>query len=330
MKPHNKRGLTKVALALVIAGYCAVPAAMAEDAAWVASGTTAEFQGTIPWLYREGGDATINSTDADHIKVTSDSKGTRPAGSETDKRLYVGDTITLGWDIGDTEGDVDAGTLGPDAATSATIKWYSYSDNAGSDKKEISAAAGKSSYKIADGDRGRYIGVEIQPITQTGNPYEGAALSLLDITTATGGGSDDDNVDPGPVVNQNLKVAIFEKGTSTNLIGGSTPIALNKTYVAKLFSDENGNGKWDAGTDVDVTANYDFAWVFNGNSKQLNTAGGIANASFDNNELVIPQTNAAAKTSLNSSDRNGKTGLQIPTDGDGVQGYTLSIIYKHH
>lgn len=54
MKPHMKRGLTKVALALMLAGYCAVPAAMAEDAARVASGTTAEFEGTVP-LYREGG-----------------------------------------------------------------------------------------------------------------------------------------------------------------------------------------------------------------------------------------------------------------------------------
>ncbi len=101
MKPHMKRGLTNVALALMLAGYCAVPAAMAEDAAWVASGTTAEFEGTVPWLYREGGNATINSDDAGHIKVASDGKGTRPAGSETDKRLYSGDTITLGWDIGD-------------------------------------------------------------------------------------------------------------------------------------------------------------------------------------------------------------------------------------
>lgn len=330
MKPHMKRGLTKVALALMLAGYCAVPAAMAEDAAWVASGTTAEFEGTIPWLYREGGNATINSEDADHIKVTSDGKGTRPAGSETDKRLYSGDTITLGWDIGDTEGDIDDGPAGIDAKTTATIKWYSYSDNAGGGKTELTAAAGKTSYKLTDDERGRYIGVEIQPITQTGNPFQGTSLTLLDISTASGGGSDTDNVDPGPVVNQNLKVAIFEKGTSTNLIGGNTAIALNKTYVAKLYSDENQNGKYDAGTDMDVTANYDFAWVFNGNSKQLAAAGGIANASFDNNDIVIPQTNEEARTSLNGSDRNGKSGLAIPANGDGVQGYTLSIIYKHH
>lgn len=231
MKPHMKRGLTRVALALMLAGYCAVPAAMAEDAAWVASGTTAEFEGTIPWLYREGGNATINSDDADHIKVTSDGKGTRPSGSETDKRLYSGDTITLGWDIGDTEGDIDDGPDGIDAKTTATIKWYSYSDNAGGGKTELTAAAGKTSYKLTDDERGRYIGVEIQPITQTGNPFQGTSLTLLDISTVSGGGSDTDNVDPGPVVNQNLKVAIFEKGTSTNLIGGNTAIALNKTYV---------------------------------------------------------------------------------------------------
>ena len=64
--------------------------------------------------------------------------------------------------------------------------------------------------------------------------------------------------------------------------------------------------------------------------KQLAAAGGIANASFDNNDIVIPQTNEQARTSLNGSDRDGKTGLAIPANGDGVQGYTLSIIYKHH
>ncbi|STF40767.1 SinI like protein [Escherichia coli] len=85
------------------------------------------------------------------------------------------------------------------------------------------------------------------------------------------------------------------------------------------------------GTDVDVTANYDFAWVFNGNSKNnLRRRAVLPNASFDNNDIVIPQTNEQARTSLNGSDRNGKTGLAIPANGDGVQGYTLSIIYKHH
>lgn len=95
------------------------------------------------------------------------------------------------------------------------------------------------SYTLTDADRGRYIGIEITPTTQTGTPNVGTALHLYDVSTASGGGSDSDNVAPGPVVNQNLKVAIFVDGTSINLINGSTPIELGKTYVAKLYSDEN-------------------------------------------------------------------------------------------
>lgn len=91
------------------------------------------------------------------------------------------------------------------------------------------------SYTLTDDDRGRYIGIEITPTTQTGTPNVGTALHLYDISTASGGGSDSDNVAPGPVVNQNLKVAIFVDGTSINLINGSTPIELGKTYVAKLY-----------------------------------------------------------------------------------------------
>lgn len=48
-------------------------------------------------------------TDADRVTLTSDLKGARPQGSETDKRLYSGDKLTVSWEIGDTEGDVDLG-----------------------------------------------------------------------------------------------------------------------------------------------------------------------------------------------------------------------------
>ena len=302
MKQDKRRGLTRIALALALAGYCVAPVALAEESAWVDSGETNIFQGTIPWLYSEGGSAT---TDADHVTLTSDLKGARPTGSETDKRLYSGDKLTVSWEIGDTEGDVDLGGLGDNAKTKVT------------------------SYTLTDADRGRYIGIEITPTTQTGTPNVGNALHLYDISTASGGGSDSDNVAPGPVVNQNLKVAIFVDGTSINLINGSTPIELGKTYVAKLYSDENKNGKFDAGTDADVTANYDFRWVLSGSSQQLGTSGGIVNSSFDNNNLVIPATNEDARTNLNGPARDGKEALTIPTNGDGVQGYKLHIIYKH-
>ncbi len=52
MKPHMKRGLTKVALALMLAGYCAVPVAMAEDAR---SPVERQLNSRGPYrLYREG------------------------------------------------------------------------------------------------------------------------------------------------------------------------------------------------------------------------------------------------------------------------------------
>lgn len=53
------------------------------------------------------------------------------------------------------------------------------------------------SYTLTDDDRGRYIGIEITPTTQTGTPNVGNALHLYDISTASGGGSDSDNVAPG-------------------------------------------------------------------------------------------------------------------------------------
>ncbi|HBE6261396.1 SinI family autotransporter-associated protein [Escherichia coli] len=324
MKQDKRRGLTRIALALALAGYCVTPLALAEDSAWIDSGETNIFQGTIPWLYPVDEDEV---TGAGRVTLTSDYKGTRPSGSTSDKRMYSGDKLTLSWVIGDTEGDVDLGTAGKDAKTIDTIRWMSYKDAQGGDPKELATKV--TTYTLTDADRGRYIGIEITPTTQTGTPYVGTALHLYDVSNANGGGSDKDNVDPGPVVNQNLKVAIFVKDTSTNLINGSTPIQLGKTYVAKLYSDENKNGQYDAGTDVDVTANYDFRWVLSDTSDQLGTGGGIVNSSFDNQNLVIPATNDEARTNLNGPARDGKDALAIPTNGDGVQGYKLQIIYKH-
>ena len=231
MKQDNRRGLTRIALALALAGYCVAPVALAEESAWVDSGETNIFQGTIPWLYSEGGSAT---TDADHVTLTSDLKGARPTGSETDKRLYSGDKLTVSWEIGDTEGDVDLGVLGDNAKTIDTIRWMSYKDAQGNDPKELATKV--TSYTLTDDDRGRYIGIEITPTTQTGTPNVGTALHLYDVSTADGGGSDSDNVAPGPVVNQNLKVAIFVDGTSINLIKPTWPNCTRmRTKTASLM-----------------------------------------------------------------------------------------------
>lgn len=42
-------------------------------------------------------------------------------------------------------------------------------------------------YTLTDADRGRYIGIEITPTTQTGTPYVGTALHLYDVSNANGG-----------------------------------------------------------------------------------------------------------------------------------------------
>ena len=43
MKQDKRRGLTRIALALALAGYCVAPVALAEDSAWVDSGETNMF-----------------------------------------------------------------------------------------------------------------------------------------------------------------------------------------------------------------------------------------------------------------------------------------------
>lgn len=53
MKQDKRRGLTRIALALALAGYCVAPVALAEDSA---RSTAAKpiFSRTIPWLYSKG------------------------------------------------------------------------------------------------------------------------------------------------------------------------------------------------------------------------------------------------------------------------------------
>lgn len=54
MKQDKRRGLTRIALALALAGYCVAPVALAEESAWVDSGETNIFQGTISGSIRKG------------------------------------------------------------------------------------------------------------------------------------------------------------------------------------------------------------------------------------------------------------------------------------
>ena len=173
-----KRRLTKVALALAVAGYCAVPAVAANGnlkaGQWQsATESTGTIQGTIPWITRAA-DKTAE-TDKAHVTVTID-RGSRTVATEGDRQFHAGDKVTVNWAIGDTEGDLDA----DNTATKATVQWMSYSDQNGGDAQEI-GTKGSDTYEIQAADADRYIGIKITPTTTTGDPNVATELLLNDL-----------------------------------------------------------------------------------------------------------------------------------------------------
>ncbi|EAO5313605.1 hypothetical protein E8A33_13110 [Salmonella enterica] len=320
MQATVKRRLTKVALALVVAGYCAAPAVAAngnlKSGQWqIVSEQTGTIQGTVPWITRAA-DKTAD-TDKDHVTVTID-RGERKIVTEGDKQFHVGDKVTVNWAIGDTEGDLDT----DNAATKLTVQWMRYSDQNGSNPEEI-GTKGSDTYEIQAGDADHYIGIKITPTTTTGDPAVATELLLKDLSTDAGGGADGDDIPEGPVVDENVHVVIYESGSTTNLLGTSTPLKTNTTYKVLLWKDKEGGtaGKYDTGEEV--TSQYDYRWKFVGTSKIAGTGtGGIVNESWNDKDLVIPLTNAEAKTAFEGADG----GVTVGTDG--VQGFGLSIDYR--
>ncbi|EAP8962922.1 hypothetical protein LN258_001769 [Salmonella enterica subsp. enterica serovar Banana] len=318
MQATVKRRLTKVALALVVAGYCAAPAVAAngnlKSGQWqIVSEQTGTIQGTVPWITRAA-DKTAD-TDKDHVTVTID-RGVRTVVTEGDKQFHVGDKVTVNWAIGDTEGDLDT----DNAATKQTVQWMRYSDQNGSNPEEI-GTKGSDTYEIQAADADHYIGIKITPTTTTGDPAVATELLLKDLSTDAGGGSDDDEIPEGPVVDENVHVVIYESGSTTNLLGTSTPLKTDTTYKVLLWSDKNSNGTYDTGEDV--TSQYDYRWKFMGTSAKAGTgAGGIVNESWNDKDLVIPLTNAEAKEAFEGAEGG------VTVGSDGVQGFGLSIDYK--
>lgn len=319
MKNNVKRRLTRVALALVVAGYCSVPAIAAngnlKSGQWqFVTDSTGTIQGTVPWITRAADK--VAETDKAHVAVTVD-RGTRSSASEGDKQFHVGDKVTVNWAIGDTEGDLDTNNT----ATKATMVWIRSKNQDGSDAVEISGTTGQDSYTIQADDADYYLGIKITPTTTTGDPNIAPVLLLADLSTNAGGGADDDDVPEGPVVDENVKVVIHESGVNTNLLGTDAKLKTNTTYQVLLWKDKNSNGKYDTGEDV--TSDYNYRWKFTGTSKQLGTAGGLVSSTYNNSDLVVPVTNAEAKAAFDNGESGGVT-----LGNDGVQGYGLSIDYQ--
>ncbi|GKX54344.1 hypothetical protein SOASR030_04560 [Leminorella grimontii] len=317
MRLSTKRRLTKVALALVVAGYCSTSAIAAgnlkstDTNGWqVVTQNTGSIEGTVPWITR----SVTETTEADkgHVTVTVD-RGGRTASTTGEKQFHIGDKVTVNWAIGDTEGDLD----NDNTATKGTVVWLRSKSQDGSDAVEISGSAGKDTYTITNDDADYYLGIKIKPTTTTGTPNQAVDfLTLVDLSTNAGGGSNDDDIPEGPVVDDSVKVAIYEDGSSTNLLGTSTALKTSTTYKVRLWKDANNNDVFDAG-ETDVTDQYDYRWKFTGTSLQLHANGGYANESTNNAALAIPATNAEAKAQIFSG-----------AGEDGVQGYGLSIEYK--
>lgn len=319
MKNNVKRRLTRVALALVVAGYCSVPAIAAngnlKSGQWqFVTDSTGTIQGTVPWITRAADK--VAETDKAHVAVTVD-RGTRSSASEGDKQFHVGDKVTVNWAIGDTEGDLDTNNT----ATKATMVWVRSKNQDGSDAEEISGTTGQDSYTIQVDDADYYLGIKITPTTTTGDPNIAPVLLLADLSTNAGGGADDDDIPEGPVVDENVKVVIHESGVNTNLLGTDAKLKTNTTYQVLLWKDKNSNGKYDTGEDV--TSDYNYRWKFTGTSKQLGTAGGLVSSTYNNSDLVVPVTNAEAKAAFDNGESGGVT-----LGNDGVQGYGLSIDYQ--
>lgn len=273
MKHYLKRPMTKVALALALAGYCAVPAAMAEGQGNLRAGqwqsetqSTGTIQGTVPWITRSATET--SDADKSHVTITID-RGARTASTDGEKQFHVGDKLTANWAIGDTQGDLDDNNT----ATKATLQWMSYKDQAGGDPREI-GTVGSDTYTIAAADADRYIGLKITPTTTTGDPNVAEQLVMLDLSTNAGGGSDSDDIPEGPVFDDAVKVVIHEQGVNTNLLGKATKLKTNTTYQVMLWKDGNSNGTYDTGEEV--TNQYNYRWRFTGTSLQLGTNGGLS------------------------------------------------------
>jgi hypothetical protein len=276
--------------------------------------TTGTIQGTVPWITRAADK--VAETDKAHVTVTVD-RGTRTGTSEGDKQFHVGDKVTVNWAIGDTEGDLDTSNT----ATKATMVWVRSKNQDGSDAVEISETTGQDSYTIQADDADYYLGIKITPTTTTGDPNVATVLLLGDLSTNAGGGADDDDIPEGPVVDENVKVVIHESGVNTNLLGTDAKLKTNTTYQVLLWKDKNSNGKYDTGEDV--TSDYNYRWKFTGTSLQLGAEGGLVSSTYNNTDLVVPVTNAEAKSAFDNGESGGVT-----LGNDGVQGYGLSIDYQ--
>lgn len=114
-----------------------------------------------------------------------------------------------------------------------------------------------------------------------------------------------------------LNALIYRVGAENpvNLIDSQEPLLLDSTYRFILWRDANQDGLFQQAeklTDDEMTQ-YDYQWQFTGQSVHGETG---AQANTANSDMVIPASNREAQQRFGAS------------DGDGVQGYGLRVLYR--
>lgn len=256
------------------------------------TGSAGQLIGTLPVLKGTGGGA------ADHS--VSFSNGHESGSAQA---MSPGDKISLKYVFSDSEGDTDS--------SKTSIKWFTSTDGHGANKVALDND-GKDTYTITPANAGLYLGAEITEQTSTGIPNKGQTMVIDDISA----NDPADDIPDGPVVGGAIGVMIVDSSAPTvNLIGkADSQLLVGHTYQFKIWYDANNNQVWDAG-ELDAANNYGYRWFFGGTSATTGTTGGYAVTSTDNKDLVVPATNASAKT------------IFATAGADGVQGYSLKVDY---
>lgn len=287
--------LKKTALALALIGY-SMGGAYA-----IMTTPTSTIKGTVPTL--------LNGTGIEGVDFSLQ--------QQDQSALTTGDQISLEYIYSDIDGDLDA----------STVQWYAVTPKStipldtalitNTLASGASGTTGRSVLKIPLSAAGATtFKVEITAISATGDPKTGNKLTIEDITTNK---QAHPVVIPGPVkiASRSVLAGIYDSTDTnfdTNLIGHATNPQVDKTYVFKLWADENADQVPDDKSPTgDLTALTSYTWVLTGTSASGDATGDKRTTTADGNFLV--PDNTAAERITNSK--------------DGAQGFSLAVDYNY-
>lgn len=298
MNKQNIFTLKRLVLALALTGYT-----MSSAYAVLTSGT-GTIQGAAPVLSAPSNSA-INAVDFDH---------------DAQKTGFIssGDTITLKYNYGDTDGDEDDSL--------SHVEWYYTrnganvliaSTNVVNTPATTIGGQGTSVVTVPAAAIGASaISVKIKEYSKTGDPLMGGEIEISDVKN--GGGGTGPFPPAGPIIpGDNVTPGIYastDTSFSTNLLASansSVKLNVGDTYVFKLW-DSAGVGT----TDLTDTVP-DYNWRLLGTS-----ATDSVTAPADGFDTGVTGANYTIPVNTGT---NG--GTAITGSSDGVQGFQLAVDY---